>query len=226
MCRLLLAPNWNKKTHKPNNFNKWCEVFQDFESANEKSWHRIFKLPFAVLRNTKIQTFQYKVLHRVILCNKWLYNIKIKDYEICEYCNKVDDIVHFFLKCSKVRDIWNVILNWLERLIEINLKNTPIFNECILFGYPNPSPKTKDKIHVINYCIFYIKYCIYIQKLFNKKHLDLHSCQMHLKHAIVLENEICNKNKTLVKLEKFNFICNNSTHYLKGSRTIILYSKK
>ncbi len=27
--------------HKPNNINKWCEVFQDFEIANEKSWHRI-----------------------------------------------------------------------------------------------------------------------------------------------------------------------------------------
>ncbi len=65
----------------------------------------------------------------------------------------------------KVRDFWNVVLNWLECLSEINLTNIQIFNECILFGYPNPSPKTKDKIHVINYCIFYIKYYIYIQKI-------------------------------------------------------------
>ncbi len=42
------------KKHKPNNINKWCEVFQDFEIAIEKSWHRIFKLQFVVLRNTKI----------------------------------------------------------------------------------------------------------------------------------------------------------------------------
>ncbi len=189
------------KTHKPNNFNKWCEVFQDFEIANEKSWHRIFKLPFVVLRNTKIQTFHYKVLHRLIPCNKWLYNIKINDSEICEYYNEVDDIVHFFLKCSKVRDFWNVIPNWLERLSEINLKNIPIFNECILFGYLNPSPKSKNKIHLINNCIFYIKYYIYIQKLFNKNHLDVYSCQMQLKHALEIEYGICNKNQTLVKFE-------------------------
>ncbi len=31
--------------------------------------------------------------------------------------------MHFFLKCSKVRDFWNVIVNCLERLSEINLKN-------------------------------------------------------------------------------------------------------
>ncbi len=113
------------KKHKPNNINKFCEVFQDFEIVNKKSRHRIFKLPFVVLRQIKIQTFQYKVLHRVIPCNKLLYNIKIKDSEICEYCNEVDDIVHFFLKCSKVRNVWNVILNWLERLSEIKSHKHP-----------------------------------------------------------------------------------------------------
>ncbi len=89
-------------------------------------------------------------------------------------------------------------------------KNIPIFNECILFGYPNPSPKTKDKIHVINYCIFYIEYYIYIQNLFNKNHLDIHSCQMQLKQDIEIEYEIYIKKKTLVKFEKFNFIYNNN----------------
>ncbi len=84
----------------------------------KKSWHSIFKLPIIVLRNTNIRTFQYKALHRVIPCNKWLYNIKIKDCEICEYCNKVDDIVHFFLKPLKVRDFWNE--NWFECLSEVN----------------------------------------------------------------------------------------------------------
>ncbi len=42
---------------------------------------------------------------------------------------------------------------------------------------------------------FYIKYYIYIQKLFNKNHLDVHSCKMQLKHAIEIEYEICNKTK-------------------------------
>ncbi len=32
---------------------------------------------------------------------------------------------------------------------------------------------------------------------------------MQLKHAIEIEYEICNKNKTLVKFEKLNFIYNN-----------------
>ncbi len=94
-----------------------------------------------------------------------------------------------------------MIQNWLERLSEINLKNIPIFNECILFGYRNPSPKTKHKIYIVNYCIFYIKYYIYIQNPFNKNHLDVHSCQMQLKHVTEIEYEICNKKKHQLSLK-------------------------
>ncbi len=63
-----------------------------------------------------------------------------------------------FLNIQNSEIFWNVNLNLLKRLSEINLKNIPIFNECILFGFPNRSPKTKDKVLVINYCIWHIIY--------------------------------------------------------------------
>ncbi len=86
-----------------------------------------------------------------------------------------------------------------------NFKNEPLtISRNILIN-----PEKMDKIHVINNCIFHIKYYIYIQKLFNKNHLDVHSCQMQLKHAIEIEYEIYNNNKTLGKFEKFNTIYNN-----------------
>ncbi len=112
--------------------------------------------------------------------------------------------MHFFLKCSKVRDFWNVILNWLECLSEINFKNIPTFNKCILFGYPNPSPKTKDKIHVINYCIFYIKYYIYIQTFFlTKTTLMYILAKMQLKIAIEIEFDLNKrKYKPIIPLQK------------------------
>ncbi len=59
----------------------------------------------------------------MIPCNKWLYNIKIKESSICNYCNDVNDIPHFFLKCSKVKEFWNMMINWLEQLSELNSMN-------------------------------------------------------------------------------------------------------
>ncbi len=65
----------------------------------------------------------------------------------------------------------------------------------IIFGFSDPIPETREKIHVINFCIFYIKYYIYIQRLSNKNQLDVYSCQAQLKCALKTEYEICNKKK-------------------------------
>ncbi len=78
--------------------------------------------------------------------------------EICDYCNEVDAIPYFFLKCAKIKEFWNMIINWLYLL------NIPISNKCIIFGFPGPTPETREKIHVINFCIFYIKSYISIQR--------------------------------------------------------------
>ncbi len=40
----------------------------------------------------------------------------------------------------------------------------------------------------------------------NKIHLDVHTCQMQLQQYIEIEYEICNKNQTIDKFEKFNLI--------------------
>ncbi len=106
----------------PNNIRKWCQTYPDFNNADLKTWPRIFKLPFLVIREAKLQTFQYKILHRIIPCNKWLFNIKIKTSEVCDYCNEIDDISHFFFLCTNVREFWNLILNWLEIISNLQLK--------------------------------------------------------------------------------------------------------
>jgi len=195
--------------HVPNNIGKWCEQFQNFHNADKEIWHRIFKLPFQVIRNTKIQTFQYRVLHRIIPCKKWLHTLKIKDTNICDYCTESDDISHFFIKCPKVKQFWHLLLNWLENVCNLQLQNIPILEECILFGYPYCSPDTHEKTDVINFCIIYAKYYIYIQRLFNNNYLEVYACQVQIKAAIETEFQICKKNNTLNKFEKFKFLHEN-----------------
>ncbi len=172
----------NKSSHTPNNKLKWCETYHDFKNADPKTWHGIFKLPFQIIRETRIQTFQYKILHRVILCNKWLFNIKIKTSELCDYCKDIDDIPHFFFHCPKVKIFWNSILQWLENISNLQLRNSPILKECLIFGFPECNTVVKGNMSVINFCIIYIKYYIYIytQRLFNNKQLDVYSCKVLL----------------------------------------------
>ena len=58
------------------------------------------------LRETKLQSFQYKIIQRIINCNKKLFDMTIKNSPICTYCDQTDDIGHLFFLCKDVYQFW------------------------------------------------------------------------------------------------------------------------
>ncbi len=69
-CKLFYWLIINTGIHKPTATQNWSDHYPDFNTADSKIWKRIFKLPFNTVRDTKIQTFQYRILHKIIPCNK------------------------------------------------------------------------------------------------------------------------------------------------------------
>ncbi len=61
-------------------------------------------------------------------------------------------------------------------------------------------PETSDDILILNYCILYTKYYIFIQRLFNKNELDLYVCQTQVKLALNIEHSICKKEMNIKSL--------------------------
>jgi hypothetical protein len=78
------------------------------------NWDTLFEMPYKYIRDTYSQSLQYRILHRILPCNKWLSDIKIKDSPPCDYCNETDTIQHYILYCDKVNTFWKYILNWLR----------------------------------------------------------------------------------------------------------------
>ena len=65
-----------KKSEKePSCVKKWEEI-----SDIAIDWPSVFHLPFKVFKETKLQSFQFRMLHRVIPCNGWLHQIREKNY--------------------------------------------------------------------------------------------------------------------------------------------------
>ncbi len=142
----------------------------------------------------------------MISCNKWLFNINIKTSELCDYCKDIDDVPHFFFHCPEVNIFWISILKWLENISNLQLRNSPILEECLIFGFPECNTVVKGKISVNNFCILYIKYYIYTQRLFNNTQLDVYSCKGLLKSVLETEKKICIRNRKTANFEKYNFI--------------------
>ncbi len=66
--------------------------------------------------SSKLQSFQYRILHRTITCRKKLYDMKLVDSPNCLYCNNIDDIKHFLLSCEKTRNVWQSFFLWWNRV--------------------------------------------------------------------------------------------------------------
>ncbi len=149
-------------------------------------------MAFVATEETKLQSLQYRIIHRIVPCNKWLYNIKIKENGTCDYCNETDDIQHFFIYCENIKVFWKCFINWWNRidLVDLNSFSEDI-EECIIFGFPY----VHDIIKELNYCILIAKYYIYIQRLCNQNKIDFYIFQTMLKNKLLIYECIC-KNRS------------------------------
>ncbi len=94
------------------------------------------------------------------------------------------------------------MFNWWENLSGIVVRNSQVIEECILFGFPS----NNDVMQVLNVCILYAKYYIYIECIFNNNTLDLYTCLNQLKQDLKIEENICIKNNKKEKFLTYNFI--------------------
>jgi hypothetical protein len=49
---------------------------------------RSFHLCGMALRDTKLQDFQYKLVHRILITNSFLYKCGLKETELCTFCTE------------------------------------------------------------------------------------------------------------------------------------------
>jgi len=92
--------------------SKWIADCENYENSIE--WDKSYILPFYCTKETKLQTFQFKLLHRRITTNDYLYKIGISLTDICTFCEqKKDSLIHLFWDCEFVQTFWQNIQHWL-----------------------------------------------------------------------------------------------------------------
>ena len=97
---------------------KWSKLFPDCSL----DWKKIFCLSFNTIRDSKLQSLQYKILYNIYPCNwyvsKWNHEIS----PLCNICKKPDTLIHFFAECDLVKPFWRSLNNWWNNIFEDELK--------------------------------------------------------------------------------------------------------
>ena len=143
------------KIKPPTSIECWVNLYPFMENYD---WKEIYTIPFKYTREPYLQSFQYKIINRILNTNERLAKWSIKPSNICNYCQSIDTLEHHLYQCTKSKTIWNKVETWLYKQIDLKLN----LRECeILFGIPNA---INEDLELINFVIIITKWYINSQR--------------------------------------------------------------
>ena len=77
-------------------------------------WKSTYKLPFSCTVQTKLQSFQYRILHRTLTTSTLLVKIGILNVDNCTFClSASESVVHLFWHCNITQSIMQSLAVWI-----------------------------------------------------------------------------------------------------------------
>ena len=109
---MLIANNVNLYKY----LNRWCGT-DDRVDIDMETYKVCFKELYVITNVTKLRDFQYRLLLGKVFTGELLYNWNVIDSPLCYFCQEENEtVVHLFMECKFIQEIWNTIKNILEDL--------------------------------------------------------------------------------------------------------------
>ena len=132
----------------------WNSIF----NLKTEDWKIIYKLPYSILKSTRLQWFQTRINQRIIGTNWLLNKIDNNNNPNCSFCNnETESIEHLFWDGEHIKTLFQLFLQTIRNK-NIELKLTK--QNFILGIFHN-----LNKNRINNVIIIWIKYYIYKTKL-------------------------------------------------------------
>lgn len=166
--------------------SKWNDISPLVPLEADEYWSEVYRRPYQVACDTKLQAFQFRTIHWFIPCNSLLKNIRIRREDTCSFCPAQDTVQHFLFTCPAVDVFWRRVVAWFaEEAVHLHVSLG-----TFLFGLPEATPP-QDKI--VHFILLFSKFFIYRQKLFHQAALDLTQFLRELRTRLSVAKYITSK---------------------------------
>ena len=163
--------------HKPICEKKWST---ELSLQDQFNWKTMFRNLKSLSKDIPLIWFQYRIVHRILGVNKYLYFAKIVDSRNCTICSlEPETLIHLFFECNVVKTIWSTLEDWIQH------KSGKIVNfspSVVLLG-------TQDKDIGLNMIILLVKKYIY-QYSRKKCNINFASVQTYITSYYKLEKKL------------------------------------
>lgn len=166
-------------------FQRWSELDgAPLQITDIDDWNEANLSVYRATRETKLQSLHFKILNRVLPCNRYLKLIRIKSSDDCDLCGQVDSIIHFLFECHTVQTFWLAICRWFDRVEHLALDT--LSPKQFLFGLP----RSAGKAQTINFIVMTTKFFIFRQRLFHGGSLDITHWLREFKMKLLVERDV------------------------------------
>ena len=145
----------NDKFQEPASISRWIESYPFLEVA---CWEKIFRVVHFFIKEPYLQSFQYKIINRLINCKQNLFKWKIKDSPNCNHCGETDTLEHHLFWCIECTKFWTDFRKWMAETFQLKVNHYTVCE--IIFGYGLREPKVSEITIVHNMLILLGKWFI------------------------------------------------------------------
>ena len=119
------------------------------EGISFDKWKHVYERPYKITSSTKLQSLQYKIIHRFFPTRKFLCVRMVVDDPFCDECTDIETIEHYFYNCEQVKTFWKEVENALNQKMS-NVEKLTIDCKDVLFG-------NKGFLDIVNFIILVAK---------------------------------------------------------------------
>ena len=131
------------------------QIWNNLYNIQEKDWKKIYMYPMKITEYCTLQWFQICINYNILITNKRLQYMDIKDDPLCTFCKtNVETTVHLLWDCSTTKDFLKSFLSWL-RSFHIHIE---LSEKLILFGLET-GEKYQMSVNLF-YCMQNITYAV------------------------------------------------------------------
>ena len=86
------------------------------EGVEFANWSAAYGRVFKTTASTKLQSLQFKIIHRFFPTRRFLFIRKVSDDPFCDNCGQEDTLEHYFFECAEVHAFWSELASKLNAL--------------------------------------------------------------------------------------------------------------
>lgn len=144
--RKLYCLHVKPKLRHPTSMKYWSDRLRC--NITDVMWEKIFQLPRHTTNNNFVRELQLKINHHTYASDSYVGHFIRNINRNCKFCQQENDILHWFIECSKVIDFWTLFTKWIIRTFQYDVSGDI---KHILFGILD------DNMVEVNFCILIAK---------------------------------------------------------------------